>query len=250
MIIYLAGSCITQHLKGKQGLNYSRLLTFYDFRTEPTLVVPELHQYRNLIFDSGAFSFFNGQQNINWDAYIEAYCTFINTNNIDLFFEFDIDLLVGIKQVEKYRKKIERLTGKQPIPVWRPSRGYSYWTKMIEQYPYIAISASGMFDSAWCRETNAHKILKTMVRQAHTQKTKVHGLGYTKTKHLKYIGWDSVDSTAWLSNGRFGQGMYQFRDGDICKIAKPKNTRVNYKTVVLHDLNEWNKYQDYAESNL
>lgn len=93
------------------------------------------------MLDSGAFSYINGKNtnNVNWDEYIESYAEFINNHNIKLFMELDIDSVVGIKEVERLRNKLERLTNKQCIPVWHKSRGKDYWLKMIKEYDYVAI---------------------------------------------------------------------------------------------------------------
>ena len=53
--------------------------------------------------------------NVDWDEYIESYAEFINNHNIKLFMELDIDSVVGIKEVERLRNKLERLTNKQCI---------------------------------------------------------------------------------------------------------------------------------------
>lgn len=248
MIIYLAGYKTYRNIAKKEFPNIAVLESFYDYQNISSIN----HKiFSHFIFDSGAFAFFNPDKKTNWEEYIDKYCNFINVNNIDLFFEFDIDVIEGLPKVEKYRKKIEQLTNKQPIPVWRPSRGYKYWQKMIAEYPYIAISASGMYDSAWTRAKGSEKILRKMVREAHQGNTKVHGLGYTSITKLPYIGWDSVDSTAWLTGARYGSGIYQFIGNKLLKSKKPDNSRyIDYKPIQLKNFNEWVKYQRYAEKYL
>ena len=49
------------------------------------------------ILDSGAFSAFSGKNNnFDWDGYVRKYADFVYKNNIRLFFELDIDIVVGI----------------------------------------------------------------------------------------------------------------------------------------------------------
>jgi hypothetical protein len=71
------------------------------------------------MLDSGAFTCMNqGRIRMeNIDEYITRYANFINKNNIDLFFEFDIDSFVSLKEVERIRDKIEQATKKKTIPV-------------------------------------------------------------------------------------------------------------------------------------
>lgn len=199
----------------------------------------------NFLLDSGAFTFFGKKKSVNWVEYLESYAKFINKHDIKLFFELDIDIVVGIEQVEKLRELLVSLTGKQPIPVWRPSRGIQYWHDMIAAYPYIAISVSGMFDSGWSRKQGSEHVLKQMVDLAHAGGTKVHGLGYTKMDHLAYIGWDSIDSTAWIY-GNISGLIYEFKNGSIITHRKPKGTMMATRQTAIHNFNEWVKFQRYA----
>ena len=105
---------------------------------------PKLILAKNFDFllDSGAFTFMSDKKNqtgVNWDGYVERYCDFINKYKVEKFFELDIDTVVGLKEVERLRSKIERLTGRQPIPVWHKARGLDYWKCMAKDYKYIAI---------------------------------------------------------------------------------------------------------------
>ena len=56
------------------------------------------------ILDSGAFSAFSGKNNsFDWDGYVKKYADFVLKNNIQRFFELDIDVVVGLEKVEYYR---------------------------------------------------------------------------------------------------------------------------------------------------
>ena len=75
--------------------------------------------------------------------------------------------------------------------------------------------------------------------------------GFTSITKLPYIGWDSVDSTAWLTGARYGSGIYQFIGNKLLKSKKPDNSRyIDYKPIQLKNFNEWIKYQRYAEKYL
>ena len=65
------------------------------------------------ILDSGAFSAFSGKNNsFDWDGYVKKYADFVLKNNIQRFFELDIDVVVGLEKVEYYRKYLEDRTGR------------------------------------------------------------------------------------------------------------------------------------------
>jgi hypothetical protein len=206
----------------------------------------------NHILDSGAFSFFGGKT-VDWDDYVKKYCDFIKKTNQNLFFELDIDKVTSLQHAEQLRNTIEQTTGKQPIPVWRPSRGIDYWHQMCEDYSYVAISASGFFDSSWTRTKEAVPVIKKMLSIAHRHNAKVHGLGYTVMKNLKILKFDSIDSTTWLNAVKFGE-LQWFANG---KINKKQARQINKKTIksqeknmLKNNFNEWIKFQKYAENEL
>lgn len=82
-----------------------------------------VHRSKMFLLDSGAFTFFSSGKKIDWDEYIEKYANFIKEHDVSYFFELDIDSLIGYESVKQYRKKLERLTNRQCIPVWHKSRG-------------------------------------------------------------------------------------------------------------------------------
>lgn len=212
-------------------------------------MIPYIENHWHFILDSGAFTFLGKKGTINWKLYVKDYANFILKHNIELFFELDIDNLIGIQETRELRQYLEDLTGKKSIPVWRPKRGVDYWYEMLEYYDYVAISASGKYDSKWTRSKNGTEALNTMVKQAHKNNTKVHGLGYTSLSNLYKIQWDSVDSTAWLYGNRSGF-IYQFDGKNLRKIKSNSNQTILGKNVAVHNLKEWIKFQKYAETNL
>lgn len=211
---------------------------------------PFFHSHWNFMLDSGAFTFF-GQKNaqINWLEYLDKYAAFIVENNINHFFELDIDAILGIEKVEQLRQRLESLTGKQSIPVWRPSRGIRYWDKIISEYKYVAISASGNYDSAWTRRKESIPVLQHMISLARKAGAKVHGLGYTSLVNLPKIPFDSVDSTAWIYGNLLGR-VCRFDGQTITYREKGKNQKLKTNEAKQHNFGEWLKFQRYAKNNL
>lgn len=205
------------------------------------------NKFKRIIIDSGAFTFMKGRGgSINWDDYIEKYAAFICKYNIDLFFELDIDAIVGLKEVERLRKKLEHLTGKKPIPVWHISRGKEYFIQMCKEYPYVALG--GIVTQEVPRNVY-EKAFPWFIKIAHKYGVKIHGLGYTSVEGLNNFHFDSVDSTTWLVGAKYG---------NICcltpqkgkQIHKP-NTRVkNSRELAKFNFKEWIKFQEYAEKHL
>lgn len=198
------------------------------------------------LLDSGAFTFMNSinqkDKNINWDKYIEDYANFINRHDIKYFFELDIDVVVGLKEVKRLRNKLEQLTGKKCIPVWHKSRGIKEWEQICKEYDYVAIGGIVIGEIT----QSEYKYFKPLIEIARKYNCKVHGLGFTATKELYKYKFYSIDSTSWKSGGRFGQ-IHMFNKGYI-KSKKQKNKRAKcYKQIDKHNLNEWLKMVDYAD---
>ena len=206
-------------------------------------IIPEA---KNFMLDSGAFTFFTAGGVVDWNDYIKRYAQFIKKNNVKLFFELDIDKLIGYEKVLYYRKTLEDMTGRACIPVWHKSRGRDEFIKMCEQYDYVAIG--GIVSKEITQKE--HKYFPYFIDTAHKHGAKIHGLGYTHLKGLTKYRFDSVDSTAWVSGNRFGS-VYKFNGETMIKFDKQQGQRLgDYKTVAIHNFREWVKFQQYAEKHL
>lgn len=249
MKLYLAGNAPWKEngIYDKAILEYKPYIleSFYYIKDNHDWILKMRPYFKDFLLDSGAFTYLNGAKtNINWDKYIEEYANFINKHNIDYFIELDIDSVVGIKEVERLRYKLEKLTGKQSIPVWHKSRGLEYWKKMTSEYKYVAI---GGIVTKEIKRTEYH-IFNPLLKIATLNKCKVHGLGFTNMEGLKKYKFYSVDSTAWLYGNR-GGFIYKFNGKGLDKIS-PKNMRLKGREGAIHNFNEWLKFSKYAEQNL
>ena len=241
MKIFLAGTNSLKNYPQEFGkINYI-LESFYSIKNWQ---LPLIKQCKMFLLDSGAFTFMNSfKGEVNWDDYIEKYAKFINDNNIDYFFELDIDCLVGIEEVERLRHKLESLTQKKCIPVWHKSRGLDYWKRITKEYSYVAI---GGIVTKEITKTD-YKNFKLMLEIAKRNMCNVHALGFTNTLLLNKYKFFSVDSTSWTSGTRFGS-IAIFKNKCI-KNYKFNNMRAK-KKIQLHNLSEWIKFQQYADKFL
>lgn len=209
--------------------------------------------YGDFMLDSGAFTFMGGfkftaskKAQIDFEEYIERYADFVKRNNVEKFFELDVDSVVGYEAVKQYRKKLERLTGKQPIPVWHSTRGKQDFINSCEEYPYVALG--GIVGGEW--NAKAEGAIPWFINKAHSYGAKIHGLGYTKLAKLKKYHFDSVDSTAWTVGNRFGY-IFHFNGRTIDKHEVPKGKRIgDPKKAAINNYTEWLKFQKYAETHL
>ena len=207
--------------------------------------------FGDFLLDSGAFTFMQGRGgNPDFDDYVERYADFINRNKIDKFFELDIDSVVGYDRVKQIRAKLERLTGKQSIPVWHKSRGKDEYIGHCKDYPYVAIG--GLVDGAKKGEyaRQLWKYFPWFINTAHENGAKIHALGFTSLDRIRKYHFDSVDSTAWTTGNRFGY-LYWFDGQTIQKKDAPKGYRIgNSRAAALNNYVEWIKFQQYADKHL
>jgi len=241
MNLYLAGTAPYGQIVSKENIPYV-LESFFYFKEWQKNYIKGT---KDFLLDSGAFTFMQNAKNVDWNEYINRYAKFIVNNDIENFFELDIDSVVGYKEVLAYRKRLEKLTGRPCIPVWHKTRGIEEFKKMCENYHYVAIG--GIVTKEIKRKE--YEIFPSLIKEAHCCNCKIHGLGFTGVNLLKKYHFDSVDSTSWTSGGRFGT-LYKFKSGELLVFQKPKGKRCIKEKADRHNLREWIKFQKYAERNL
>lgn len=211
--------------------------------------------FGDFLLDSGAFTFCGtGKFTLNSvEDYLEQYADFINTYKVDKFFELDIDSIVGYEKVLQYRKKLERLTGKQCIPVWHISRGKEEFIKHCEEYSYVALGGYvAAIKASDPRQKLYVKSYPWFIKTAHEHGAKIHGLGFTSLSGLTKYHFDSVDSTSWTTGNRYGY-LYRFNGKTMTKIDKPEGTRIpkdKVRELAINNFVEWCKFQQYADTHL
>lgn len=84
--------------------NLNILESFYYLRKHENFMDLVGH-FGSFLLDSGAYTFMAGSHKgaIDWDEYVESYAKFINKYDVRLFFELDIDSVVGLEEVERLR---------------------------------------------------------------------------------------------------------------------------------------------------
>lgn len=203
-----------------------------------------IHRFKSFLLDSGGFTLRRGKGNVpSWNEYLDSYIRYINDNDVKLFFDLDIDEEVGYDNVVIMRKKLERETGKQSIPVWHESYGKQEWFNLCDEYDYVALG--GLALAAGRRRME--KYVPWFLDEAHKRGTRVHVLGYTPADG-KLVGSsiDSCDSTAWLYGNR-GGFVYHWDGKEMHKFNKPKGKRLDGKKVARHNFLQWVKMSEYLE---
>lgn len=244
MKIYLAGC--SAWLDYDTELEYEVLFRLQSFAYDKKREFGERqHLFAESMLDSGAFTYAMGKNkiksNLDWKSYVDSYVDYINTYDIQNFFELDIDALVGEKKVQKITSYIERKTNKQVIPVWHLSRGKQNFIDMCKNYSLVSIGGIVSKEIP----PSYHKCFPWFVDTAHKYGAKIHALGFSNVDRAINYGFDSIDITTWLSAIRFGT-IYYFDGRTMRTISHDSDTtRVNGKNAVFHQLKEWVKYQKY-----
>lgn len=222
---------------------------------------PLINRFKSFLLDSGAFTFLNSVKtrgNADFERYSDMYADFILENKVKNYFELDIDGIVGLKEVERLRNRIESRVGWQSIPVWHRNRGKEYFLSMCKDYRYISIG--GIVTKEIPVQTY-EKLFPWFISTAHKYGTKIHGLGYTRGCQtikggIKGYHFDSVDSTSWCKAARWGEAWEFVPKEGRMKIHRGKisnGSKQRIKDSVIgdtHNFMEWIKFQKYAENNL
>lgn len=250
--LYLAGNTEGQALDAvldlvENGYAPPYMLSSYYYCRDDTSFQPTGFRIRDklktLLLDSGAYTFMDkisqDPQEVDWVEYTDQYAEFINTHDIDLFVELDIDNVVGLQRVRELRRRLERAVGRDCIPIWHKSRGKEAFVRIAKEYDYIGVGGivAGEFSE------DEYKYFNWLTDKAHDHGAKIHGMGFTPSNIAEY-GFDSVDSTSWLTAQQYGT-VHQFTGAGLTQISRegrskyPENTRHNFK--------EWVKYARYLD---
>jgi len=249
MELFVAGLSNEENRKNMVNPLSKRISILESFCNMEDWEIPYIQNHWNFLLDSGAFTFLNSkkQNKINWDEYVEKYAEFINKYDIKLFFELDIDYLIGLKEVERLREKLHKLTNKQSISVWHKSRGKDYYIRMVQEFDYVAIG--GLAIGGIHFQKQIEPVFPWFIKNAHKNNCKIHALGYTSIEGIKKFGFDSIDSSSWMY-GNIGGYLYKFNGEKIIQIKKPIDKRIKPFEVAYHNFFEWVKFQQYARVNL
>ena len=117
---------------------------------------------------------------------------------------------------------------------------------MCDEYGYAAIGGIVSREI----KPEQYGAFPKMIKEAHSRKCKIHGLGFTALKWLDKCHFDSVDSTAWTTGNRFGH-LYKFDGKTVVKIDNEKGKRfADSRRAALINFTEWLKFQKWAVTHL
>lgn len=215
MTFYLVGNgnwyWLQEGILSESAPQLNVLESFFTVDACLTKLIP---RFNSFMLDSGAFSFLQSGKHPKLNNYVDRYIRYINDNDVKLFFELDIDKLIGYDRVKEIRRRLERETGKRPIPVWHKHLGKEEFLRMCDEFDYVAIGGIVLKEIL----PRQYKYLPWFINEAHKRNAKIHGLGFARMPWLPICHFDSVDSSTWTTGNRYGY-VHVF-DGDRIMTAR------------------------------
>jgi len=180
--------------------------------------------YNNLFIDSGAFSASRKGEPINIDDYI----TFLQQNKESFTLYCVLDVIGDYKATWENQKIMEE-NGLNPLPVHHLEDPMKCLDWCLE-YDYFALGGMAtapmnksivLFDKCW----------DIICDKDCYPKSKVHGFGMASPQLVYSYPWFSVDSSSWVSYGRYGIVILPKKvRGSFCYSVPPVKVFVSDKS--------------------
>lgn len=210
--------------------------------------------YNKLFLDSGAFSAQKSGTPINLDAYIE----FIQENKDKFTLYANLDV-IGDWEASWENQRIMEENGLTPLPVHHLEDPMKCLDWCLE-YEYFALGgvAGGLGRQDRVRFFN--KCWSIICDDDGFPQSRVHGFGVASPQIVKDYPWYSIDSSSWVSYGRYGIVILPKRSGDGFNYFVPpvkifvtdKSTKkgldgVHYNTLTANEKTSFHEYLNYLD---
>lgn len=240
MKLYLAGTSI---MKDPALLAKSKY-TLESYVYVKAWQIPYIESHPSFMLDSGAFTFMSSTKgHPDWNSYIDKLCQFVSNHNVKLWFEVDIDSVLGYKRVREIRRYMENKTNRPCIPVWHICRGIDDFKAHCKDYGYVAVGSMIKSDGTWTDLTNRQH--RKLVEIAQENSCQIHMLGRTSSGFLEQVRPDSADSTSWCAYSRYGN-IVTFENGKLI-IEKHPDKHCIQSANRLRAYEQFLKFQEYAD---
>lgn len=179
-----------------------------------------------LFIDSGAYTAYTKQTEVNVDEYIE----YVNSIDSALTLYAQVDKIPGKHGQEKTLQDIteapqlswenylymrEKVTSPNKLlPIFHRRESWFYLEQMLEttfdgnHIPYIGIAATT--DSSTVEKEEWFNKVFNIIRKSSNPNVKTHAFGMTSLRLLESFPFTSADSTGWIMTGANGAIMSPF----------------------------------------
>lgn len=203
MIVYFAGCESGRHRLTAYEVGARSFLFSYFYLKNNSAMLRELKGREpgiNILTDSGGYS----ARKSGVDIDIEAYRDFLGDAKDVLTAAINLDVM-DLEQSAKNQEFLEEVFPVLPVyhvKEWLEGHKEMY-IEMCKKYKYICLG--GVAGVQIDHSNVLTNFLRFCFKHAMEHKVKIHGLGMTNPELLKAYPFYSVDSTSWLSGGRYGQ---------------------------------------------
>jgi len=215
MRLYLAGADTTGHYCYPSLVNAKALLFSYWYLYKKGLSVVDwaMSDNKKLFLDSGAFSAMHSGANID----IQAYCDFIKEHGVKFEKIAQLDCIGDWKGTAKNLDYM-RGQGLNPIPVFHTNEPFDWLNELLKN-DYLCVGVTG---SKLRQPQIIAWLIEVFKRRERINPTcKMHGFALTSAKIMKYFDWDTCDSTAWNTGGRFSI-VYMLEGNNMRSYSRDK----------------------------
>jgi len=218
MRLYLAGIDTTGAIAMSafdKNNGYNFLYSYYYLLSKKCMYKVDwcLDNGGSAFLDSGAFSAMHSGANID----IQAYCDFIKEHGAKFEKIAQLDCIGDWKGTAK---NLDYMRGKglDPIPVFHTNEPFDWLDELLKNdYLCLGVTGSKLRQPqiiAWLVEVFRH-------RERINPDCKMHGFALTSAKIMKYFDWDTCDSTAWNTGGRFSI-VYMLEGNNMRSYSRDK----------------------------
>jgi hypothetical protein len=202
----------------------------------------------DLILDSGAFSAWMKQTEINIDEYID-FCL-ANEEYISYIVNLDVipgkwgQKVVGDKELNESAQKgwdnyhyliAKGIPREKIIHVFHQGESFDWLLTIINEVPYIGLSPANDRTTQE-KMTWLDQCMQYVLDKDGLPKVKFHGFGVTSFDLMFRYPWYSVDSTSWVMTGRFGSIFVpKYRQGKYSYLESPLKICVSNQSPDIKD---------------
>jgi len=169
----------------------------------------------DLFLDSGAYSAFTQQENIE----VDKYASFINQHG-DIFTVIaNLDNIGDTGPKSWANLKALESMGCNVFPVFHHQDDLVYLKKMLDgDYEFIALGGLVGASRNVLRDWLDTMWSKYLTHEDGTPRLRVHGFGLTDFELMARYPWHSIDSSSWVMAGIFG-GCVFYERGKLWKVT-------------------------------
>lgn len=175
----------------------------------------------SLLLDSGAFSAWKRDEDVN----LKNYISYIKEHEELLFAYVNLDVIPGSPKAPKAdpeaaakasdrNLQIMLDAGIRPMPVYHQYEDFKWLAKMMNDgHDYIGISPSDKAPTS-SREVWLDRVYKLLCDKQGRPYVKTHGFGVTSPAILNQYPFYSADSTTWLMLSGHGRAFFSSKGED------------------------------------